>query len=112
MANENWVNALSHPQLVMIRKYVSQILKDRYGQHDELMQRICGVLVTQKDLEDFGRFVVDIYEVSYLKCVEDHRQALEKVGQKAIIKPGEFVNHKPIFQEKSGCSSDGTDVTK
>ena len=112
MANNSWITAFSHPQVTMIKKYIGQILQERYPQNEELLERLATALTTQKDLEAFGRFVVDIYEVAYLKCVEDHRQALEKAGHRAFVKSGEFVNHKPIFQEKSGCTSDGMDVSK
>ncbi len=110
MTNKNWVSALTHPQVTMIKRYVGQILQERYPQNEELLERIAPALVTQNDLEAFGRFVVDIYEVAYLKCVEDHRQALEKAGQRAVVKSGDIVNHRSIFQEKSGCNSDGMDV--
>jgi hypothetical protein len=95
---KNWASAFTHPQLMMVKKYMSQILNDRFSQNEELLERITPALVTQQDLEAFGRLIADIYEIAYLKCMEDHRAALEKSGQKAIIVPGSLVeNSNPIF---------------
>ena len=35
----------------------------------------------------FADLAVDIYEVAYLKAVEDHKDALAKAGLKATIVP-------------------------
>jgi hypothetical protein len=101
MPTNNWMNALARPQSMHIKKMVGQLIQERYPKHEDLLDRISSALITIADVEAFNKLIVDIYEVAYLKCIEDHRQALERAGHKAIIRHG-GVDSKPIFQEKSG----------
>jgi hypothetical protein len=98
----NWQSLLNQ-NATTLKKYISQILKEKYPPHDELFDRLAVALVTKGDVEAFSRLVVDIYETAYNQCVRDHSAALKQSGYEAVIKPGGCIsgNHK-IFQEKSG----------
>jgi hypothetical protein len=46
-------------------------------------------LLTESDLTAFMKLVGDIYEMAYLKAVNDHREQLQKAGLVArIVPPG------------------------
>lgn len=95
----NW-NALTRPQSVAIKRYLSQLLVERYPQHDELVDRISTALVTKSDVEGFGKLIADVYEIAYLKCINDHKEAMERSGYKVIIKQG-FPSAEPIFKDQT-----------
>jgi hypothetical protein len=42
-------------------------------------------VVTTKDATDYGQMLVEIYEVAYLKAVEDYRSTVEAHGFKIGI---------------------------
>lgn len=77
---------LSNPYRLAIQKYLVQILGGRYTKYHDLMQRMTHNIVTTKDATDFGQMMVEIYEVAYMKAVEDYRGAVEAHGFKIDIK--------------------------
>ncbi len=79
-------NDLSNPYRLAIQKYLFQILESRYNKYHDLMQRITHNIVTMKDATDFGQMLVEIYEVAYLKAVDDYRKTVESHGFKIDIK--------------------------
>lgn len=79
-------NDLSNPYRLAIQKYLFQLLGNRYGKYHDLMQRMTHNIVTTKDATDFGQMMVDVYEVAYLKAVEDYRKTVEAHGFKIDIK--------------------------
>ena len=98
----NW-SSLARPQAYVIKKYMFDLLQERYPKHDELLDRISSQLITKSDIEGFGNLVSDIYEVAYTKCAADHSEALSKKGYKATIVPGSPEGKKIFNQsEKSG----------
>lgn len=80
-------NDLSNPYSLAIQKYLHQILGNRYAKYHELMQRMTHNVVTTKDATDYGQMLVEIYEVAYMKAVEDYRKTVEAHGFKIGIIP-------------------------
>ena len=76
----NFSEQLMNPRKHAIRKWLSEILKDRYTKHDSLVDRIGHHLVTNKDMEDFTKLVADLFEVGYLKCLNDYKDKLKVHG--------------------------------
>jgi hypothetical protein len=101
MSNSNsWVQMMSNPQGHVIKKYMAEILKDKFPPHQEILERIASTLITDGDLKSFGNLVSDIYQIGYLKAIKEHEDLLAKIGYKTkFITPVE----NTIFpQEKSG----------
>jgi hypothetical protein len=80
-------NDLSNPYRLAIQKYLFQILGNRYTKYHDLVQRMTHNVVTTKDATDYGQMLVEIYEVAYLKAVEDYRKNVEAHGFKIDIVP-------------------------
>lgn len=72
----NLTEHLMNPRRQMLRKWLISVLGDRYAKHDPIVERIGAALVTQKDAEDFGKLVAEIYEVAYMKCLNDYKVKL------------------------------------
>ena len=91
----------------MMKKYVWELIKDNFGEHEETVEKICESISTAKDIEKIGKLFAAMYESGYMKCVEDHRGKLTSMGLKANVVPEEksgiqIKTSQQIFQEKSG----------
>jgi len=78
---------MANPQTFAIKKYMAEILKDKYPTHEVIIERIAVILATARDYEAFGKLIGDLYETAYLKAVNDHKDALAKVGLKVSVVP-------------------------
>lgn len=83
----SWLNYFGNNQSHHIKKVIFEMLKERYSKNEQIIERISLSLVTEKDMKDFITLTTDLYEVAYLKAVQDHREQLEKLGLIANIKP-------------------------
>ena len=64
-----------------------EVLKERYAQNENIIERVGAHLVTEDDVKSFYKLITDVYEKAYLKAVQDHREQLEKAGFAARIVP-------------------------
>ena len=87
--NLSQMQNLMNPHSNVIKKYMFDILRERYGQNEEIIERIAPSLITQNDLTDFGKLVMDIYEIAYFKAIEEQSDILKKAGIKVNITPSE-----------------------
>ena len=69
---------------VYFKKYLFEILKSNYEKNEKILDRILHFL-TDDDLKDFSSLIGEIYSSAYLKCIEDHKESLEKAGYKVKI---------------------------
>ncbi len=83
----NWMQHMANPQAFAIKKYMAEILKEKYPPHEAIIERIAVILATTRDYDAFGKMIADLYETAYLKAVNDHKEALAKVGLKANVVP-------------------------
>lgn len=81
----NWMEYFANPRGLYIKKAAFEILKERYLQNEPIIERLSGALTTEKDVQAFFKLVGDIYEIAYLKAVEDHREQLAKAGLQARV---------------------------
>lgn len=63
-----------------IKKNIFEILKERFSRNENILDRILHYMVTEKDVKDLNQLIADIYEIAYLKCVEDHKKKFEELG--------------------------------
>ena len=75
----------ANPRYYTIKKWLMDLLKEKYVENDQIIERLSTAIVTNKDLEDFGKLVGHIHEVGYKKAVIDNRQQLEKLGYNVNI---------------------------
>lgn len=81
------LNLNFNPLLNALRKHLAQILNERYPQRQEIVERLGSVIHTQKDFEEFGKLIVDLYELGYLKAVKDYQAELDRLGYNVKIVP-------------------------
>lgn len=89
-----------------IRKYLFEILRDRYMKNEKFIDKLATTITTNEDYESLGSLVVDIFELGFLKAVGEYKDQLAKMGLRVNIVPEEKPNKdaKKIFgqSEKSG----------
>lgn len=89
-----------------IKKYMFDILKDRYHKNEAFIEKITGMVNTKEDYEALGSLMVDVFELGFLKAYNEYRGQLEKMGLRVGVVPEEKPKGeaKKIFgqSEKSG----------
>lgn len=75
----------SNPRGHFIKKTLFDILKERYAHSEPIIERLSIALQTEDDLKAFFKMIGDIYELGYLKSVNDHKEQLQKAGLVARI---------------------------
>jgi hypothetical protein len=78
--NSNFIKYASNPRAFTLKQWLAQILNNRYPEYDNLMERVATSLVTDKDMEEFGKVLMTIYETGYYKAVRDYKQECQKLG--------------------------------
>jgi len=74
-----------NPQVFAAKKYLFDVLKERYEKNEDVIERLAAALVTQKDLQAFGQLVLDIYETGYLKSLNEQKEILQRAGVKVNV---------------------------
>ena len=97
MSLNQLANLIGKPFQVAIKKLMFQLLEERYGKHEDVIERVSNSVVTEKDYEAFAKMIVDVYEKAYISAIKQHKEILEAHGLKANI-----VMPKP--EEKEGPS--------
>ena len=73
------------PKIQQIKKLVFEISKTKYVENEEIIERLCSLILTKHDGEKFIKLIMDIYESGYKKSVNDHKEILEKLGDSVKI---------------------------
>ena len=81
----NFVNYMSNPKSFTLKKWFSELLKEDYPQHDQIIERVAVAITTDKDLKDFGKLVINIYEKAYHKAVQDYQEQAAQLGLKINV---------------------------
>lgn len=79
------VRYMSNPRAFTLRKWFYDLLKLNYVSHDPIIERVSTALTTEKDLEDFGKLIGQVYEIGYKKAVDDYRSQIEAMGLKIHV---------------------------
>lgn len=99
MINNNMIKHASNPRGYALKRWLIQLIADKYPTHDSIVERVGMALVTESDLKDFGKLLGTVYEAGYMKAINDYKSQVEKLGINIHI--------VPEGHEKSGETSDG-----
>ena len=81
----NYMKYMANPRAYTLKKWASDLLGADYVKHDEVIERISTSLLTDKDVENFGKLLTNVYESAYHKAVDDYKSEFEKMGIKVSI---------------------------
>lgn len=76
---------MANPRTYTLKRWLAEILKDKYPKHDGIIERVGTSIVTEKDMQDFGSMITEVYELAYRKAVSDYREEFEKLGVKVSV---------------------------
>jgi len=82
-----WMQHMTNPKVFVIKKYMFEILQQKFQEHEQIVERMANSLITEKDFEGFNKLVASIYETGYMKAVNDHKEQLAKLGLKVNVVP-------------------------
>lgn len=68
-----------------IKKNIFEVLKERFSRNENILDRILYYMATEQDVKDLNQLIADIYEVAYIKCVEEHKKKFEDLGYSVKI---------------------------
>lgn len=89
-----------NPQAVAIKRYLFEMLKDRYQKNDKYIDRIAAGTLTKEDYESLGGLLADVYESGFMRAVEQYRESISRLGLKVDVVPEERPRQgKPIFKD-------------
>lgn len=74
-----------NPQSIAIKKYLFEMLKERYGRNERFIERISSMITTKEDYDGFGSLITDIYETGFLKAVNEYKDQFTKMGMKVSV---------------------------
>lgn len=78
-----------NPQSMAIKKYLFEMLKERYGRNERFIERIANLISTKEDYDGLGSLITDIYETGFLKAVNEYKDQFAKMGMKVSVVPEE-----------------------
>ena len=100
----SWLEHIRNPHSYVIKKYLADMLKGRYASHDQFINRLAAYMMTEEDVHNFGKLMVEIFEAGFMKAFQESQQQFKNLGYNVEIKAEEKKPEAtPIFpQEKSG----------
>lgn len=85
-----WMDYMMNPRGHQLKKVMFEFLKERYAANEQIVERVGSSLQTESDMKSFLKMITDIYEIAYMKAVNDHREQLQKLGIVAKITDGKL----------------------
>jgi hypothetical protein len=83
--NINWLQYLANPHSFTLKRYLFEVLGNRYQKNETFIERLSSVLNTQDDVEKLGALIRDLYEAGFIRAVERYRGELEKMGYSTTV---------------------------
>mgnify|MGYP004076159439 CR=1 FL=1 len=83
--NESHMKYMANPRAFTLKKWFAGILQNKMPAHDQIIERVSTSLVTDGDLKAFGELMGALYEVGYMKAVNDYKKELQRLGIKTKI---------------------------
>ncbi len=80
MSNANWLNFMSNPMAHHIKRSMFELLKERYGKHEQIVERVGHTLITENDMKNFLAMIIDVYELGFMRAIDEQKDKLAKLG--------------------------------
>lgn len=74
------LRGLGNPLSWGIKKYMFELLKERYSRNEDIITRVSDNITSEKDYEAFGKLAFDIYEKGFQEAIDQQKEQFEKLG--------------------------------
>jgi hypothetical protein len=82
----NWLDSLQNPRGLAIKKFMAELLNEKYVQYQDLISRISTCIITDGDMIAFNKLVNDIHEIGFTRAIDVYKQQLTNLGIKVTVK--------------------------
>lgn len=90
-----------NPQSIAIKKYLFELLKEKYSKNEKFIDRLSTSVSTKEDYEALSVFVADIFESGFVRAVNQYKEQFAKMGMQVKIVPEEKPKNAPkIFNQE------------
>ena len=72
-------------QAVAIKRYLFDLLKERYEKNQRYIDRLAVGTLTREDYESLGKLLADVYESGFVRAVEQYKEQMSKLGLRVNI---------------------------
>ena len=76
----SWLRNLSNPLSWGVKKYMFEILQERYSRNEDVINKVSESVMSEKDYEAFGQLMVDVYEKGFSTALDQQKEQFEKLG--------------------------------
>lgn len=67
----NLFKFMTNPRSFTLKRWFYDLLKEKYPPHEAIIERVATSLATERDLEDFGKLIMQLYDSAYRRAVAD-----------------------------------------
>jgi hypothetical protein len=94
-----WANYFANPLGQGVKKFFYDLLgPERYPNHEVIIEQVSRVIYNEKDYENLGKCMAEIYEAGFMRAVEEQKAELTRLGLKVnMLKAPEKKEGKSIF---------------
>lgn len=85
----NWTELVQNPKAIALKKFMADVLEEKYSNYDDLTSRISRELITESDLNNFAKMINDVYEMGYKKAIGEYKDKLVDFGIQVQIQAKE-----------------------
>lgn len=78
---------MGNPHSAALKKYLFEILKDRYWKNEKYIERLAASTMVQDDYDGLGSLIVDVFELGFLRAVDQYKDQMAKMGLRVQIVP-------------------------
>lgn len=76
---------LPNPFQQALRRYMVELLRDKFYDHKDTIERVSHYLVTEGDVRAFSQMLADVYETAYTKAIREYQIQLEAAGIRVAV---------------------------
>lgn len=81
-----------NPRVNTLKKWFFEVLKEKYTSHDPIIERVGSCLVTERDMQEFGKLISEVFQLGYFKAINDYKAEFSKYGMEINVVPGDHQN--------------------
>lgn len=87
-----WQNLFGNPHNLLIKKYLYELLKDKYIENEKFIDRMSNQLSYKEDADQFIKLIKDAFGCGFNLAIDQQKEQFSKLGIKLNIVDENFNN--------------------
>jgi hypothetical protein len=89
-----------NPHSVAIKRYLFEVLKERYARNERYIERVAASTLVREDYEGLSSLVADLFEAGFMRALDQYKEQIAKMGLRVDVVPSPTpAKGDPIFRE-------------